>query len=124
MPSAEEHRAQAAENEAFYAELRDTRPDWALTVLFYVIVHEIQAFLADRRGTIIGYGLPWPITNHHERKAALRRHPPWARLASYYGSFEGWSRKTRYECFKPDPQRLTEMEGLLARIRAEIQQLP
>lgn len=123
MPTAEQHRAQAAGNEAFYVEIGGAdavRPDWALTVLFYAAVHETAALLVDGRTTIIGYGLDWPPSTHRERKAALDRHPPWQPIGSQYRNFESWSRKTRYECFKPDRSRLVKMESLLSLMRTEI----
>lgn len=51
MPSKEEHLKQANKNERFYVtfELDDTEfLDWAVTALFYCILHYVDAFLADR----------------------------------------------------------------------------
>lgn len=126
MPTAEEHRAQAQLNEEFYARIGgiDSEwPDWALTTLFYVAVHEIQAFLADNRATVIGYGIRWPVAEHHERKKALRQHPAWNGLAQRYDVLYGASRKTRYECHSPDKTELEKRRQTVDQIRAEIERL-
>ena len=123
MPTAEEHRQQAAANKEFYDELiaaGDDHWDWALTVLFYAVVHEIGALLADNRATVIGHRCAYPPAGHRERKAILRAHRPWNALAKHYEYFEGWSRKTRYECLRPDAATIEKMEDLYARILSEI----
>lgn len=123
VPTADEHRAQAAANRDFYDEIggaNSARPDWALTVLFYAAVHEIAAFLYDQRPTVIGNGCKWPVTGHPDRITALTKHAPWNRLAVYYRDFYNWSRRTRYECEQPDSARLQKMEELLERIKDEI----
>src|SRR5262249_12026547 len=115
-----------AVNRTFYDHIgRDESPwpDWALTVLFYAAVHEIQALFADNRGTIIGYGLRWPVKGHTERLAAPSAHAPWRPLEAHYGHLYGWSRKTRYDCDRPDAARLRKAENVLQRISDTIAEL-
>jgi len=123
VPTAEQHEAQAAANREFYDAIGGAdseQPDWALTILFYAAVHEIGVLFANNRATIIGYRLKWPPETHSERKEVLRTHVPWNRLASHYGHFESWSRKTRYDCVRPDRERLLKMEAVLQLIKDEI----
>jgi hypothetical protein len=123
VPTADEHRAQAAENLAFYNEIggvASARKDWALTILFYAAVHEVAAFLADQKGAVIGMGQKWPVTGHPDRITVLTKKVFWNRLATYYRNFYDWSRRTRYDCEIPDEERVRKMEDLLQRIKDEI----
>ncbi len=122
MPSANAHSEQASYNEDVYRELGGVgavRSDWALTVLFYVAVHEIQAFLV-RQGAHPPPGRGW---DHTARKSVLRANPDWQQLGALLERFLDQSARARYECWRPATKDLQLAEVLLQLIRDEITQL-
>ena len=119
MASAQDHRDCAAENERLYNFIGGADsdwPDWAVTVAFYVIVHEASAFLADRK-------LPVP-RGHDGMKVALGADPAWANLLGYYESAQGDANRTRYRCYRPQKQEVQLAAVRIGLVRAEIAALP
>jgi hypothetical protein len=49
MPSEQSHREQAQYNEEAALSIRDTSPDWAVTMCFYAALHWVECY-AKRRG--------------------------------------------------------------------------
>jgi hypothetical protein len=116
-PTAEEHRSWAQQNEAFYNHLRsgdEEWPGWPMTVLFYVAVHEVLAFLVER-GVRPG--------SHEATRRMLRAKAEWTRLGAMYEQFLGYSRDARYRCVDHGEPQLTLAESLLAQIRSEVASL-
>lgn len=119
MASAQEHRDWAAANERFYDHIGAADsdwPDWAITTVFYVIVHEISAFLRDRNK-------PVP-RGHPGMKDALGADPAWANLLGYYEGAQDDATKTRYRCHTPSKVEVQFAHARIALVRAEIAALP
>jgi hypothetical protein len=107
----------------FYRELRRSQRaarDWGLTVLFYVAVHDIKAFFETRRSSFAGQRVP---VTHAQVKTALRATPAWKILATYYETFFGYSKRTRYGCWMPSEADLAKARKLLRMMRREIKSL-
>jgi hypothetical protein len=85
-----------------------------MTVLFYVAVHEVLAFLADNNIR---------PKSHAATSTALRGNQKWTRLAAMYEQFLAYSRDARYRCKVHSEVQLKLAENLLAQVRAEIAQL-
>jgi hypothetical protein len=125
VPSASQHRAWAIQNVGVYRALRaDLSPwrDWALTVLFYVAVHDLKAFFAANRGYFSAQGKKLPET-HGELKAALRKNPAWKPLAKHYEGLLGKSKRTRYGCWTPSEGDLATYRKALRAFRREIKRM-
>jgi hypothetical protein len=91
------------QNVEFYRQLRrgmPTQRDWALTVLFYVAVHDVKAFFVVNRAHFASQGGKLP-QSHWDVKGALRANPKWRTLGGLYESFFALSRRTRYGCWMP-----------------------
>jgi hypothetical protein len=89
-----------------------------MPVLFYVAVHELQAFFVD-------CGLR-PVT--HKQRESILRLPPNAlklgpTLRRRYARLETDSRAARYECVVHSPQQLDAAEVALADVRAVLASL-
>lgn len=112
--TAAEHYTQAQSNEAFYRQIGGSgsnTPDWAVTALFYTVVHEVEAMFRM-------LNLPGSA-DHHERKGRLRRIS--TQLAKDYETIERMSRHARYECVKHNQMHIALAEARLPFIRQEIQ---
>jgi len=48
MPSEKQHIKKAAHNEQFFDHVKHDYPDWAMTGLFYSVLHYIEAYLATK----------------------------------------------------------------------------
>lgn len=116
MPiSAAEHQSWAQRNEAFYNHLGGSHsewPDWAMTALFYTVVHEIQAALVAS-GSRPG--------DHTDRKAILRE--KWPSLGMAYETLYTRSKQARYLCHRHSQKDLALAESALAQVRSEITKL-
>lgn len=114
--TAAEHYTQAQRNEAFYHQIggsHSANPEWAMTALFYVVVHEVEAALRAVNAP--------RSSDHHSRKAALRTlSPP---LAAQYETLYGLSVAARYECVRHSQTALALAEARLPMIRAAIAKL-
>ena len=113
-PTAAEHYAQSQNFDAFYQHLGGNAsawPQWAAVVLFYIAVHEIQAFLVAR-----GHR----PTDHTSRKAVLNQ--GWQQLATLYAGLYDLSKKARYECITPSQAQLTLAEMQLQLVRQFVAQ--
>lgn len=110
----EEHRAWAKQNEAVFGAFRKKWPDWAITALFYVAVHEVQALLIEH-----GHR----PTTHRDRNAIVRT--KWKKTVwPPYESLQSDSEDARYERWMPDEAALTRALLTLAKFRAEVDALP
>jgi hypothetical protein len=89
-----EHLAWAKRNEATFKAIGGAKskwPDWAGTVLFYVGVHEVQAFLIDNGDR---------PKNHTERNMLLKAR--WsATVWPPHESLQQFSNDARYRCIVP-----------------------
>ena len=125
MPSASDHEQQAARNEKFYKDTlggADTQfPDWAMTVLFYTAVHDVQAFLQRKRADLRARGVPRLPRRHHDRQALL--HNFWPTLELCYTNLKDWSEDARYDCGKFSKAQLQLAERELRNLRNEIKRL-
>jgi hypothetical protein len=123
--SAARHKRIATSNEAFYRSIGGNacaHTDWAMTVLFYVALHEIQCFLHTRTTTLTQNQLPVPAS-HRDRKDVLRRITPWQTVAAMYDQFYGWSKRTRYAGWQPSAFELNVAEANLSLLRGELASL-
>lgn len=115
MPARDDHISQARHNVRFYATI-DKRAfkDWAVTVLFYVGVHYIEAFLAQRRNI--------HSAKHKERDNMVSTVSELKPIVANYFALKNGSFNARYM----PPTRFTDqyVEDLenqhLAKIRSEI----
>lgn len=82
-----------------------------MIVLFYVVVHEVQAFL-------IGKGKR--PRDHRSRLAALA---PWPDLNSAYRTLQSFASDARYQCMAPTKATLTLAELVLGQVRTEVARL-
>jgi hypothetical protein len=115
--TAEDHRSWAKRNEEFYEHIGGSESAWSgwpMTVLFYVVVHEVTAFLVDQR---------IQTSTHADTRAALRQNPAWTQLAAMYDQFFGYSRDARYRCRVHSKLELKLAESLLDQVRNEIERL-
>ena len=112
MPTAAEHHAWALQNETFYNELggcQSQQPDWAMTVLYYVALHEIEAALVSDGCR---------VHSHEERKAKMQQ--KWPILRRWHDHLYQHSRDARYRCRRPSQKDLTLAEAALRGVRDEI----
>lgn len=115
MPSAAEHHTWAQQNEAFYTHLGGSQsqyPDWAMTVIFYVALHEIEAALVAKGSRVY---------SHEQRKAKLAS--KWPVIRQWHDFLYTRSRDARYRCQSFSANDLALAETALASIRAEIAKL-
>jgi uncharacterized protein (UPF0332 family) len=113
--SAAEHQSWAQQNEAFYRHIGGNHsqwPDWAMSVLFYTAVHEIQAAL------VASGSRP---RNHESRMVTLRE--KWPTLGTLYETLFDRSKRVRYLCNRPSQMELALAEAALTQVRAEITKL-
>jgi hypothetical protein len=94
MPEQRDHEGQEASNKAFYRGLDAHYDDWAITVLFYVAVHTVHAFLADQGTLTAEQRHP---SSHDDVEIALREAGK-STAASSYHMLRDASRQVRYEC--------------------------
>ena len=100
MPTREQHRLQAKDNEDLCRRLVGSRRhlDWAVTALFYSALHYVDAALH-----------PVHPRNHAQRNHLLSRHPELRPVFPQYRLLYQRSLKTRYECVDPSTD---EVRGL------------
>lgn len=96
MPKSQDHRRQVNHNENVFPKMLDpgiNAPDWAITVMFYTILHLFEAFLADRRQI--------HLKRHKDRHRYFRRNFPnlWVSYERLYNACEN----ARYEVAHLDP---------------------
>jgi hypothetical protein len=116
VATAERHREWAASNEALYHALdRSKWPDWAVTIIFYAVLHEVSAFLKDEIDYVPG--------SHKEMKKTLTRRSEWDRLLQFYEGAQDDSNKTRYRCYMPREMEVDLAAARLHGVRAEIEEL-
>jgi hypothetical protein len=123
VPSASEHEEQAASNREFYGELggeNAERSDWAVTVLFYCAVQEVQALILRKGWRVEDAGRSVIPRTHFHRDTAIRENCP--QIWNDYSLLKGWSKAARYDCERFDGK-LSLAEQTLDRIRAEIDAL-
>jgi hypothetical protein len=114
--TAAEHYTQAQRNEAFYRQIGGSQsptPEWAVTALFYTVVHEIEAALRAA-----GHA---PSRDHRDRKAKIRKLS--RALAKEYESIERLSRQARYDCIRHSQMHIALAEARLPFIRAKIAEI-
>lgn len=110
----EQHRAWAKQNQVVFEAFRKKWPDWAITALFYVSVHEVQALLIEH-----GYR----PTSHIKRNDLVRKlwrdtvWPP-------YEALLGDSKDARYDRWMPDEAAITRALLTLAKFRAQVDATP
>ncbi|KYF76748.1 hypothetical protein BE17_44770 [Sorangium cellulosum] len=111
------HLSQAAHNAAFLEAIDKERyPDWAVTVVFYVALHYVDAFLARK-------GRHEPAT-HENRERLAKTFTELRRVVPQYLRLKSASVRARYHGEKPsaeDVQRL--IDSPLAELRSRIEAL-
>ena len=92
MPSKQQHLDKAAHNEAFYDDFDlDSSPycDWAVTVLFYALLHYVDTFLAVAQK-------PVHPNRHAVRDGCVARIPDLGPIYNEYITLKDKSRDARY----------------------------
>jgi hypothetical protein len=121
MASSADHEQQASRNRDFYDELgaeNTSRPEWAMTVLFYTAVQEVQALIV-RKGWKIQRSGRWVFPEDHgERLRVINRECP--QIETDYRSLKNWSEGARYDCHVFGPGHLKAAKAVLDRICAEL----
>lgn len=98
MPSAQFHIEKARRNEEFYTSHKlETSGfnDWAIVVLFYTLMHYVDAVL--KQDTSLSSGLRDPI-GHPDRKIAIAKCSELDQIANNYLVLYDRSREARYYC--------------------------
>lgn len=98
MPTDSRHLAQASTNAAVLAQMGQgspRRPDWEITLAFYVAVHLVEAFLARANP-------PVHSASHAMRNAEVRRRLP-TRESIAYLALHSASVRARYDCLLITP---------------------
>lgn len=91
MPNLTDHILQAHHNEAFYEDIdKNTYSDWAMTVLFYVALQYIDAFLAT-----VGMANPG---GHGVRDREVNGQAQLQSIANLYFRLKNRSQNARYYC--------------------------
>jgi hypothetical protein len=112
LPNKEEHLNQASRNEKLAQSLAQTEyREWTVTVLFYVAVHYIEAFLAVRH---------LHCDDHSERSEKIRQIPELRKIAKEYDALRTLSRQARYHALPIQPEDVNIAQQKLDVIRAQI----
>ena len=91
MPSKRKHVSMATKNERFFEHFDlDNSPflEWAVTGLFYSLIHYIEAYLADR--------LNDHTSSHFDREPRMDRISDLRRIYNEYRHLKDQSRQGRY----------------------------
>lgn len=125
MATANEHEEQAASNEEFYREIGGSdaqRPDWAITVLFYTAVQEVEALIARKKWTVTTKtGAVVRPTNHQQREKAMKQHCPG--LVAEFSALQDWSEGARYQCQSFTAANVKLAEATLRSLQSKIRDL-
>jgi hypothetical protein len=92
MPSLEKHKQQTVINDDFYAETNNKQLefyDWKITIMFYSILHQVDAVAAKN-----GFE---NIRNHKDREAKIKGLLTRNEMDLYF-ELKSRSRLSRYEC--------------------------
>jgi hypothetical protein len=126
VPSARKHRQQAADNEDFYRRVLGgasaSRSDWAMTLIFYTAVHDVQALIVRKNWLVRDHGqLQLPET-HGQRLMALHRYCP--QVEADYRTLKTWSEGARYDCQTYSATDLQAAERVLASLQGKLKAVP
>lgn len=101
MTTRRQHQQQACANIGLHDLLaqRNEHLDWAVTALFYAVLHYMDACLLPR------YNPP----DHGTRNKFIRRTPELRSVFPDYRVLQEKSRDARYECFDPTPHELEQL---------------
>ena len=111
MPWTQQHMAQAEHNQALLAHIEPSFRDWRVTVLFYVAVHLVEAFLDPKHSG-----------DHGDRSRylwAMRGRPTFDGVGVYgaYCELFNLSREARYDCICLSEDDEKDAESALQKIR-------
>jgi uncharacterized protein (UPF0332 family) len=117
VPTATEHHTWANYNVGFYAHIGSSHSQWqpwAMTALFYAVVHDVQSLLSQ-------YGKS-PST-HRTRLDVLRQNPQWTGLAAHYDTLSQRSTEARYLCVTHSQAELALAEMAVRLAQQEVARL-
>ena len=115
MPTAAVHSRQAAHNKAFLAEFKLTETiylDWAVTVMFYVALHLVEAYLASKD--------LHPMA-HRIRDDYLSRTADLRPIYRSYRELEHHSQKARYQGTRFNVETVEALSDDLRKIERHMQ---
>ena len=93
MPTPQEHRSQAEQNEFFVSQLDNPFWDWAVTGTFYEALHYVDAFLKTK-------GIDPP--RHADRNNEVEKDATLSKVWMEYKQLYDDSKLARYECHRFD----------------------
>ena len=102
MPTRNEYIAQAQKNERFAHSIADEFAEWAVTALFYAVVHYGRALLSAK-------GSRW-ITTHQGFESEFLRAVQDRRLFNHYRRLKDESEHARYDCVAYTKQEALDFE--------------
>jgi hypothetical protein len=109
MPGERQHLDQARHNEGFLSTIdRAKYSDWAVTTLFYSSLHYVDACLA-RRGV--------HPRLHDARENDLKDFHDLKELVYHYIMLRNASRRSRYDCRRPDLYQVQLAERELGQVK-------
>jgi hypothetical protein len=98
MPSEQSHREQAEYNEQAAASIRDTSPDWAVTMCFYAALHWVEWYAKVRGDDLDRQYQNYP--SPHDRLLAyvfdIAKNPQYRDLNKAYNDWKNASKISRY----------------------------
>ena len=106
MPSKQQHLDQASKNERLYHQFDLDKTeflDWAVTVLFYSLLHYLDAFLAQRQPSR-------HPRSHAERDDEVGRSGQLTQVWQFYRRLKDESRNARYEVPSFTPASVRQLE--------------
>lgn len=107
MPSKARHEAQAQHNQRILAGLPGDALDWRITLMMYVSLHGIRAYISQVRPGYAGNDFRYDsIPRVLEREIS----PAELDLSAAFGELKSLSYRTRYQC--PEEATLRKMHAL------------
>jgi hypothetical protein len=98
MPSKQSHREQAEYNEEAALSIRDTSPDWAVTMCFYAALHWVEWYAKVRGDELARQYQNYP--SPHDRLLAyvfdISKNPQYRDLNKAYNDLKNASQISRY----------------------------
>jgi len=111
LPTKEEHKSKAEQNEYFVSTLGNPFFDWQVTALFYSALHYIQAYFAAK-------GISPPPSTHTIRNNHVANTPQLAPIYVDYRELQDESRSARYGVKPPSQGDVQKLQVKLANIKA------
>lgn len=118
MPTSKEHREKAEHNEDFVSFVEEHSSffdDWIVTGLFYVALHEIERYLAEKAG--------YHCYTHARRNRCMSRFSDLKPIWNDYQALSDLSRDARYECIPITSTDVVDAKSRLDNIKKHVRPL-